>query len=62
MTISPCPVGKCNRRRIARAAVALLMGVSFAHSAQAQTIDEPWSEVGTPPQMEWRVALPIVTK
>jgi hypothetical protein len=62
MTLSPCPVGKCNRRRIARAAVALLMGVSFAHSAQAQTIDEPWSEVGTPPVMEWRVALPVVTK
>jgi hypothetical protein len=62
MTISPCPIGRCNRRRLARAAVALVLGVSFAHSAQAQTIDEPWSEVGTPPQMEYRVALPMIAK
>jgi hypothetical protein len=64
MTLSLCPIGRCNRRRIARATVALVLGVTFAHSAQAQAqvIDEPWSEVGTPPVMLYRVALPIVTK
>jgi hypothetical protein len=62
MTISPCPIGRCNRRKLARAAVAVVLGMTFAQPAQAQVIDEPWSEVGTPPQMEWRVALPVVTK
>jgi hypothetical protein len=62
MTLSPCPIGRCNRRKLARAAVALVLGVSFAQPAQAQTIGDPWSEVGTPPQMEYRVALPVVTK
>jgi hypothetical protein len=61
MTISPCPIGRCNRRRIARATVALVLGMTFAHSAQAQTIDEPWSEVGTPPAL-YRVALPMVER